>query len=328
MSTSGEWSDMSYDQVDSPTESQLVPADVWSRRSAESRLNLDDCRSVTSPFGALVSETAQRVDVDPRSLAVRALLQLPRVACSKGWITRSQAWRELRISAERLHSDARAASNHIPGKRFRLRDLAFEEIDSCRALPVLASLHYLRSIRPSSRYFGLVDPIDKLPVSICSISPLQWRCVGSHIRRQFAISQEGVWDLSRLYSVDGAPTNSISFLLSKVRTHLRKSISTADLLVTAVDPNLGFTGCSYRAANWQQWMTVMARPYLYENGHYVSPRQLRERFGTANLNHLQTRHPGRFEKSEARLLDSIIYCCSVNEKTKVVPAQEMRRLHR
>ena len=44
----------------------------------------------------------------------------------------------------------------------------------------------------------------------------------------------------------------------------------ADLLVTAVDPNLGFTGCSYRAANWQQWMTVKARPYLYENGRYVS----------------------------------------------------------
>ena len=30
-------------------------------------------------------------------------------------------------------------------------------------------------------------------------------------------------------------------------------------------------------ANWHHWMTLRARPYFYENGHYVSPRQLRER---------------------------------------------------
>ena len=102
----------------------------------------------------------------------------------------------------------------------------------------------------------------------------------------------------------------------------------ADLLVTAVDPNLGFTGGSYRAANWQQWMTVRARPYLYENGRYVTPRQLRERFGTSSLVELQAKYPGRFQQSRVRLLDSMIYCCSVNGETKVVPAQERRRLHR
>ena len=102
----------------------------------------------------------------------------------------------------------------------------------------------------------------------------------------------------------------------------------ADLLVTAVDPNLGFTGCSYRAANWQQWMTVKARPYFYENGCYVSPRQLRERYGTASLIELQAKFPERFQQSRVRLLDSMIYCCNVNGETEVVLAQHRRRLHR
>ena len=102
----------------------------------------------------------------------------------------------------------------------------------------------------------------------------------------------------------------------------------ADLLVTAVDPNLGFTGCSYRAANWQQWMTVKARPYFYENGCYVSPRQLRERYGTASLIELKAKFPERFQQSRVRLLDSMIYCCSLNGETRVVLAQERRRLHR
>ena len=44
-------------------------------------------------------------------------------------------------------------------------------------------------------------------------------------------------------------------------------------------------------------MTVKARPYFYENGRYVSPRQLRERYGTASLVELQARHPERFQQS-------------------------------
>jgi hypothetical protein len=297
---------------------------------APARLNLHECRRswLTSSFGALVTETALKVGVEPRALAVRALLHLPRVASYSGWVTRRQAQRELRTSAERLLSDASAARIHVPQRRFRLSDLIFEEIDSSRALPVLTSLHYLRSIRPHSRYFALVDPIHRLPVSLCSTSPLQWKCVQSHIYRQFAIPRDGVWEISRLYSVDSAPPNSISFLLSKLRTYLRHNVAHADLLVTVVDPNLGFTGGSYRASNWQHWMTVKARPYLYENGQHVTPRQLRERYGTGNLPQLHAKHPETFEQSRTRLLDSMIYCCRVNGETKIVVAHERRRLHR
>ena len=38
--------------------------------------------------------------------------------------------------------------------------------------------------------------------------------------------------------------------------------------------------------------------------------------------------PGRFQQSKVRLLDSMIYCCSLKGETKVVPAQDRRRLHR
>jgi hypothetical protein len=299
-------------------------------RSGGLLLHLDDCRRVApgSPFRSLVRETALRVGVEPRALAVRLLLHLPRVASQTGWVTRWQVQRELRISAEGLRSDVRAARSHVPVEKFPLCDLAFEEIDSRRALPLLKSLHYLRSARHGSLYFALVDPIDRLPVSLCSVSLLEWERVATQISAQFAIPRGRAWDVSRVYSVDTAPPNAISSLLSRVRTHLRRNVSSADLLVTAVDPNLGFTGHSYRASNWQQWATVRARPYLYENGRYVTPRQLRERFGSSNLRELQGKHPGRFQQSQVRLLDSMIYCCSVNGETEVVPAHERRRVRR
>jgi hypothetical protein len=308
-----------------------TPISAQGHEPLRQRLTTLNCEvpfTLASPFGALVSETARRLGVEPRTLAVRTLLHLPRVASYEGWVRRSQAQRELRISAERLHSDARAARTHLPVKKFSLTELTFEVIDRSRALPILMWLHYLRSARPDSMYFALVDPIDRLPVSLCSVSPLEWKCVASQIWTQFAIRPEQAWDVTRVYSADTAPANAISSLLSRVRTYFRRNMPSADLLVTAVDPNLGFTGCSYRAANWQHWMTVKARPYVYENGRYITPRQLREGYGTSRLIELQAKYPGRFQQSRVKLLDSMIYCCSVNGETKVVPGQEMRQLHR
>jgi hypothetical protein len=298
--------------------------------STDSQLRLSECRSLSpaSPFGALVRETARRVGVEPRALAVRVLLHLPRVASHSGWVTTRQAQRELRINAERLRNDVRAVRIHLPLKKFPLRELAFEVIDQSRALPLLTSLHYLRSTRDDSLYFALVDPIDRLPVSLCSVSRLEWKCVSNQLQAQFDIRPGGAWDVSRVYSVDGAPANAISLLLSKVRVYFRRNFPSAHLLVTTVDPNLGFTGSSYRASNWQQWMTVKARPYLYEYDRHVTPRQLRERYDTASLIELEGRFPDRFQQSKVRLLDSMIYCCSLKGETKVVPAHEMRRLRR
>lgn len=318
----------------SPDESthanRLIAAGTPSRANDHVEVHLAECRSLSpkSYFTALVKETAHRVGVAPRALAVRTLLQLPRVASHKGWISRWQVQRELRISAERLRSDELAARSCVPFEKFQLHDLIFQEIDTARALPVLTWLHYLRSARPGSRHFALVDPIDGLPVTLCSMSPLEWKCVGSRLWSQFAISPDRAWDVSRVYSVDLAPANAISLLLSRVRKYVRHNMFPVDLLVTAVDPNLGFTGSSYRASNWQQWMTIRARPYLYEHGRYVSPRQLRERFGTSNLTKLEANFPGTFQQSRVGLLDSMIFAFRVNGKTEVLSSTEMHRVHR
>ena len=49
--------------------------------------------SPTSSFGALVIKAARSIGVEPRALAVLALLHLPRVASHEGWVTRWQVQR-------------------------------------------------------------------------------------------------------------------------------------------------------------------------------------------------------------------------------------------
>ncbi len=302
------------------TSSQAAP------RAAPARLALSECCAPGSEFSDLAADAARRTDLDHRALSVRTLLHLPRVASSRGSVSRAQVDRELFFSGRQLRKDAVAARGLISAGKAELGELLFTEVPPAQAEAIFSKLHYLRSGRPDSLNFALIDPCDLLPVTLCSVSPLQWRRIASQIQARFDVPAGNIWDISRVYSRNGAPPNAISYLLSRVRATLRRGDHDVELLITAVDPNLGFLGTSYRAANWQQWLTVQARPYLYYERRYISPRQLRQEFGTSNLTELQLKNPGRrFEQSRARLLDSKIFCCRLIGPTEQV---QPHRLHR
>lgn len=259
---------------------------------------------------------------------VRTLLHLPRVAGYRGQVSMRQIDQELMHRARDLRRDIAAVRRElVPTEKVALDDLRFAELDAADAELIFSKLHYLRSARPGSLNFALVDSAGR-PYSLASVSPLEWKLVGRQLSSQFGVSHTAVWDVSRVYSFDLAPANAISYLLAKVRSRFRTGSEGVKLLVTAVDPNLGFSGSSYRAANWQQWMTVQPRPYLYLDRRYASPRQLRGRFGTASPNELVKQLGNRFEQSRAKLLDSTIYACRVKGDTEIVAPDDQRRLRR
>lgn len=291
-------------------------------------MKLDECRSSAPVFAEVVEEIAGARNVPVRALSVRTLLHLPRLAMPSGAIRRSDVIAELRRNADRLRTDYQAIEHLIPSDEYQLSDLRFVELGEGVADQVFSRLHYLRSARLGSLNFALVDPVHRRPVTLCSVSPLDWARVARQLGRQFDVRPGSAWDVSRVYSFAAAPSNAISFLLAKVR-HAMRMVKDATVLTTAVDPNLGFVGASYRAANWQQWMSVEARPYLYVDGLYASPRQLRLRFGGANMMELRRLNPRcRFQQSHLRLLDSWIYCCRLYETTEAVPQDAQRLLRR
>lgn len=277
----------------------------------------------------LVSAAAHHFGVETRSLAVRARQQLPRLASVRGSVGPERAQREIDLCAQRLRRETEQAADHVPRGTFTLPELRFAEIDEAAARPLLTHLHYLGSVRPGSRYFALVDPRGGLPVALCSLSTLQWPRLANRLQQQCGVPPERILDVSRVFAVDSAPHNCISTLLARVRDAVRRTQRDIALLTTVVDPNLGFTGHSYRAANWAQWMSIKPRPYLYENGRFVTPRQLREQFGTTDFSELRRRHPRiTFQRSRTPLLDSLLYCCRTRGATEVIPEAAMPRLHR
>jgi hypothetical protein len=274
-------------------------------------------------------EAARTAGVGWRSLRARTLLHLPRIADADGGLAWKAIDEELAWRADQLYADQARVRGLSPTDRFEQpRDLVFrEKYEESEANEVFANLHYLKNARPGSKYFALVDPVHGRPVSLCSISPLQWKPVARQLYRQFDIPAENVWEISRMYSFDIAPPNVTSYLLARVRRAMRKDEPTAELLTTAMDPNVGFNGNSYRGANWMEWMKIQPRPYFYLDGDYVSPRQLRERFGTAGLERISAQYGIEVTRSAAKLLPSSIFCWRINGATESVPG-ELIPLHR
>lgn len=237
---------------------------------------------------------------------------------------------EIDRCADELLADQSKVEHLVPAGVFKLQDLRFvADYNSDDAEAIFTHLHYLRNARPGATNYALVDPVYGQPISLCSVSPLEWRRVGRQITAQFEVPMAAVWDISRVYSFDVAPSNAISYLLARVRSDIRRRKTDVQLLTTAVDPNLGFTGSSYLAANWHRWMTIKARPYMYYQKRYVSPRQLRSQFATTNVAELKAMHGREFQQSSAHhLLDSMIFSCRVRGTTEFVPQELQRRLHR
>ncbi|MBM2619734.1 hypothetical protein JIG36_29920 [Actinoplanes sp. LDG1-06] len=295
----------------------------------EADISLPDCvTSGDKRMSQMIDEAATSRVVNTRALHVRVLLQLPRIAESDGRMPARSVRAEVNWVAGQLADDVEKTTGRVSEGLRRLHRLSFAPVPAAQAAPIITHRHYLQSAREGSQYFALLDPRG-LPVSICSVSPLQWRRVAARIEANFGIPRERVWDVSRVFSCDDAPYGAISHLLARVRSWMRQNSFGVDLLTTAVDRNLGFSGGSYRAANWQHWFTVQPRPYLYHNRFYVSPRQLRRRFGSATIADLQKAHPDQtFEVSRIRLRESLIFCWRLRGETEFIPESERPRIRR
>ncbi len=59
-----------------------------------------------------------------------------------------------------------------------------------------------------------------------------------------------VWELARLFVVDGTPKNTESWFISRAVCLVRKERPDVNLLISYADPSVGHRGTIYRAANW------------------------------------------------------------------------------
>ena len=250
---------------------------------------------------ALIREVAEKAERPTRALHLQALLHLPQIANSRGEADRDDVRELLHDLAGELPV---AVSWRVDRPVSSPRDLRFENVPMDVAMPLLLDFHYLRSPRLDGRSYGLYAAGEPRPVAVCVSSPLDVE----HLQRMLV--HHGRVDaeprvMSRVFAFEGAPRNTLSHLLAlAAREEARCGVTD---FVTYVNPNMGFTGASYLAANWHLLGDEPGTTYRYLDRRYITDRQLRARFGTVDDAVLLRQLGERFRRSTMPLRPLLVF---------------------
>lgn len=151
---------------------------------------------------------------------------------------------------------------------FELRHIPFE----------LASIqhrafHYIGSPR-QGLHVGLVHRAQaglSLPCYLLTFSPFDIDYAAPYVSQ--VLGGANVLMLARVHGFPSAPRNAFSYAFSKAAHELKSAFPHTDVVLTYVNPNVGFMGASYRAANWLPFAEEPAT-YLYVGSRYSTAREL------------------------------------------------------
>ncbi len=190
-----------------------------------------------------------------------------------------------------------------------LQSTYFKVVDSRIAELVHESYHYLGSPRRNGVHLGLFSPNSppRLPklMTLVTLSDFDLPHVIEALPS--GIHSDEVLVLSRLFSFPWCPRNAMSRTLGNTFSWILKQRSNVKLLLTYLDPNLGFHGTIYRATNWILFGQEKKKRYLFLDGDYVTDRRMIRQFGTADLRKLASLLGSRLTSSQAALRPLELY---------------------
>lgn len=254
----------------------------------------------------LVDKIARDEDVPGRALLLRSLTHLPRLA-------RADATVSVAAAASAIASIA-AVIPHTPAWHSRpfpsttpldASHCHFAHVPETQAERILRDFHYIGFHRPDSNYYGLYCEIDQpLPSVLVVSSPFDVESLNELLPA--SIAPLDVRIISRVFAFDDAPRNGISYTLARAARRERHR-EYAELLLTYVNPNLGFTGVSYKASGWELLGEDSSFTYRYLDGRYITDRRLSESFATCDDNELSRLLDGRYSPTRMPLAPLLVF---------------------
>jgi hypothetical protein len=228
---------------------------------------------VGEPLSAAVRQVAFSTGISDRDLEKQLLLHLPRFSPAE--LAQPGC---IQAEAERLADQRIKLREPFARWADRPRIPTFQKAEvhtaACGddvARVVHERFHYLASFRAGHHLALFAAEPAGVPMAMVSLSPMDI----SHLNPLYPTAQDRseVRVVSRLFAFDWAPRNSVSYLLGQASKWIRERWPEVRTLLTYLNPNLGFTGASYEASNWSDFVGVPAR-YAYLDGNYITFRNL------------------------------------------------------
>lgn len=245
-----------------------------------------------------------------RRLLARFLLHLPRLADAEGRVAAADALRE----AERLSRQEFAAPQWLVPSADLPRsptELKLGDIDAARARLLHERFHYLRSYRQGRHLAGFAG--DRVAV-LLTFSPLDLAPLS--MAMPAGVAEPEALVLSRVYATAWAPRNSLSRMLADAVRLLRDSDSAPRILLTYLNPGIGFDGASYKAANWFLFGREHGTRYAYLDESYITDRELTSSYGTSDATTLKGLLGSRVAFSSMPLQPLEVYAFALNGRLR------------
>jgi hypothetical protein len=236
---------------------------------------------------------ASTAEVSPRDLKTFSLLYLPRLASSS--LTKDAIRSEIQKVSILLRKNG-SSESHPMGSDAVINDvnrLTFSQISEEDASLIIRKHHYLGASRRNSIHFGLgfASIVER---KLCAVLTLSYYDLW-HIPLPPGVNPAQTRVISRIFAFDSAPKNAVSYLIGRVTRWLRQHEPLTRFILTYVNPAMGFSGASYRAANFLLYGYEMGTRYCYVDGLYITDRELEAQYGTSNPAALTTLLKDRFE---------------------------------
>jgi hypothetical protein len=274
----------------------------------------------------LITSLAHTYMVSPRDLTVTALLYLPRLMKVQ-FPTDQEMEDELKRLCQiiRERTQYYGEWNEPPSPMISSpQHTVFGEVTPAEAQVIHERFHYISSFRSDSQHFGLKTQNSNKIVALASLSPFDLHHVEPLLPA--TITPDRVCVISRVYSFDWAPRNTTSYLLGHVQRHVAQQDTDIAMLLTYVNPNLGFSGASFRAANWLPFGREDGTRYCYLDGEYITDRKLERLFGTSNPTQLRRQLGTRFEESEIWLAPLLLLAFYFDRETIAAQDHSFQRI--
>jgi hypothetical protein len=223
--------------------------------------------------------------IDPLALRTQLLLHLPRLVTDHCFPCERDIQHEIRAVSDFLEESQRPYAQWLkpPERPIELSDLEFISLDADIAKIYHESFHYIGSYRPG-RHFAFQDRNSGRIVCIGSVAS----CDLKHAEEKIApnVDPQSVLMLSRFFAFRWAPERTFSYFHGKLRLQLMKEFDTR-LMLSFVNPNLGFNGNSYKSANWILFAHEAGTHYMYLNGRYRTMRFFIKNYGVNDADKLK-----------------------------------------
>ena len=173
-------------------------------------------------------------------------------------------------------------SNLDPFEKFnnhKLKPIIFKEVDPNIGSLIQKQIHYLGCQRYDTLiHLGLFWVKQIIPFAYASFSRLDRKY---HLNSlPFKDNMDHVLFLSRIFSINSAPKNSISYLLSECCKYIQNYPLTQNIstIITSLNPNVLFNGAAFKSSNFIPYATFPFEPLYYKN-RYTTRKKYIELFG-------------------------------------------------